>query len=28
LIVSRRVAKRQRQNSSVRTKRDRNPWSW
>jgi hypothetical protein len=28
LIVSRRVAKRQRQNSSVRTKRERNPWSW
>jgi hypothetical protein len=28
LIVSRRVAKRQRQNSSVRTKRERYPWSW
>jgi hypothetical protein len=28
LIGERRVAKRQRQNSSVRTKRDTNPWPW
>jgi hypothetical protein len=28
LIGERRVAKRQRQNSSVRTKRETNPWPW
>jgi hypothetical protein len=28
LIVDRGVVKRQRQNSSVRTKRETNPWPW
>jgi hypothetical protein len=28
LIVNRGVVKRQRQNSSVRTKRETNPWLW